>query len=118
MFVKFQIKRRTLPLTRVNAYSVSIGDALVSHRLAAAPDMSGSGGCDKSCRRLECARNPRSVALADSFPTEERAQAAWRYLERLDRSIEVSPFDVEDRRAALQEGRQDIGLCRRPTDIA
>ena len=26
MFVKFLDKRRTLPLTRINAYSVSIGD--------------------------------------------------------------------------------------------
>jgi hypothetical protein len=26
MFVKFLVKQRTLPLTRINAYSVSIGD--------------------------------------------------------------------------------------------
>ncbi len=96
MFVKFLVKRRTLPLTQINAYSVSIGER----------------------KRRECARNPRSVGLADSLPTEERAQAARRYVEHLDRSVEASPFDVEDRRMSLQQDRQGIGLSRCPIDIA
>ncbi len=58
------------------------------------------------------------VGLADSLPTEERAKAARRYLEHLDHFIEASPFDVEDRRMALQEDRQGIGLSRRPVDTA
>ena len=56
------------------------------------------------------------VGLADSLPTEERAQAARRYLEHLDQVIEASPFDVQDRRMARQEDPQGIGLSRRPID--
>ncbi len=56
------------------------------------------------------------VGLAESLPSEERAQAARRYLEHLDHGIEASPFDVEDRRMARQEDRQGIGLSRRNVD--
>ena len=58
------------------------------------------------------------VGLAESLPSEDRAQAARRYLEHLDHGIEASPFDVEDQRMARQEDRQGIGLSRRPADIA
>ena len=44
------------------------------------------------------------VGLADSLPNEERVQAVRRYLEHLDRAIETSSFDVEDRRTALAGG--------------
>ena len=40
-----------------------------------------------------------------------------RYLKHLDHSIEASPFDLEDRRMALQEDRQGIGLSRRTIDL-
>ena len=58
------------------------------------------------------------VGLADSLPTEERAQAARRYLEHIDQVIEASLFDVQDRRMARQEDPQGIGLSRRPVDTA
>ncbi len=58
------------------------------------------------------------VGLAESLSSEERAQAARRYLEHLDHVIEASPFDVEDRRMARQEDRQGIGLSRRQSDIS
>ena len=35
-----------------------------------------------------------------------------RYLERLDRAIETSNFDSEDRHMALADDRQGIGLSR------
>ena len=57
------------------------------------------------------------VGLADSLPSQERAEAVRRYLEHLDHSIEASPFDVEDRRMARQEDRQGIGLSRRSIDL-
>ena len=56
------------------------------------------------------------VGLADSLPGQERAEAVRRYLGRLDRVIEASPLDVEDRRMARQEDRQGIGLSRRQSD--
>ncbi len=56
------------------------------------------------------------VGLTDSLPREERAKAVRLYLEHLDHVIETSPFDVEDRRMALQEDRQGIGLSRRTAD--
>ena len=58
------------------------------------------------------------VGLADSLPTKERALAVRRYLEHLDHVVEASPFDVEDRRMALQEDRQGIGLSRRSADMS
>ena len=57
------------------------------------------------------------VGLGESLPSEERAQAARRYLEHLDHGIEASPFDVEDQRMARQEDRQGIGLSRRNIDM-
>ena len=56
------------------------------------------------------------VGLAESLPNEERVQTVRRYLEHLDRAIETSSFDVEDRRMALKEDRQGIGLSRRNAD--
>ena len=53
------------------------------------------------------------VGLAESLPSEDRARTTRRYLEHLDRVIETSSFDVEDRRTALEEDRQGIGLSRR-----
>jgi uncharacterized membrane protein len=52
------------------------------------------------------------VGLADSLPNQERVQAVRRYLEHLDRVIEASPLDVEDKTMAHQEDRQGIGLSR------
>src|SRR5208283_251160 len=57
------------------------------------------------------------IGLADSLPSEERVKAVRRYLEHLDHVVEASPFDVEDRRMALQEDRQGIGLSRRTADM-
>ena len=37
------------------------------------------------------------VGLADSMPKQERLEVVRRYLEHLDRVIEASPFDVEDK---------------------
>ena len=71
----------------------------------------GSGSV-QVLRRLRSAL----VGLAESLPSEERAQAARRYLEHLDHGIEASPFDVEDQRMARQEDRQGIGLSRRNVD--
>ena len=56
------------------------------------------------------------VGLADSMPKQERLEVVRRYLEHLDRVIEASPFDVEDKIMARQEDRQGIGLSRRQTD--
>ena len=56
------------------------------------------------------------VGLADSLPNQERLEVVRRYLEHLDRVIEASPFDVEDKIMARQEDRQGIGLSRRQTD--
>jgi uncharacterized membrane protein len=58
------------------------------------------------------------VGLLDSLPSQERADAVRRYLKHLDHSVEASPFDLEDRRMALQEDRQGIGLSRRSMDSA
>ena len=57
------------------------------------------------------------VGLSDSLPDEGRVKAVRRYVEHLDHVIEASPFDVEDRRMALQEDRQGIGLSRRSADL-
>ncbi len=56
------------------------------------------------------------VGLADSLLSQKRAEAARRYLEHLDRVVEASSFDVEDRRMARQEDRQGIGLSRQQSD--
>ena len=56
------------------------------------------------------------VGLAESLPNEDRVQTVRRYLKHLDRAIETSSFDVEDRRMALEEDRQGIGLSRRNAD--
>jgi uncharacterized membrane protein len=56
------------------------------------------------------------VGLAASLPSQERAEAVRRYIERLDLVIEASPFDAEDKRMARQEDRQGIGLSRLHSD--
>ena len=56
------------------------------------------------------------VGLAASLPSQERAEAVRRYIERLDLVIEASPLDIEDKRMARQEDRQGIGLSRRHSD--
>jgi uncharacterized membrane protein len=56
------------------------------------------------------------ICLAEALPSQERAEAVRRYLGRLDRVIEASPLDVEDKRMARQEDRQGIGLSRRQSD--
>ena len=57
------------------------------------------------------------VGLADALPSDERVKAVRLYLEHLDHVVEASPFDAEDRRMALQEDRQGIGLSRRTADM-
>jgi uncharacterized membrane protein len=59
-------------------------------------------------RRLRAALD----GLVGWLPTEDRRQAVRRYLERLDRAIETSNFDSEDRHMALADDRQGIGLSR------
>jgi uncharacterized membrane protein len=65
-------------------------------------------------RRLRAALD----GLASWLPTEDRRQSVRRYLRHLDRAIETSPFDAEDRRTAREEDRQGIGLSRRGPDQA
>jgi uncharacterized membrane protein len=65
-------------------------------------------------RRLRAALD----ALASWLPTEDRRQSVQRYLQHLDRAIETSPFDTEDRQMAREEDRQGIGLSRRHPDLA
>ncbi len=54
--------------------------------------------------------------LVGWLPTEDRRRAVRRYLERLDRAIETSAFDADDRRMALEDDRQGIGLSRSKAD--
>jgi uncharacterized membrane protein len=56
------------------------------------------------------------VGLAEALPSQERVEAVRRYLGPLDRVIEASPLDVEDKRMARQEDRQGISLSRRQSD--
>jgi uncharacterized membrane protein len=60
-------------------------------------------------RRLRAALDD----LASWLPTEDRRQSVRRYLQHLDRAIETSPFDADDRRTAREEDRQGMGLLRR-----
>jgi uncharacterized membrane protein len=64
-------------------------------------------------RRLRAALD----GLKGWLPTEDRRQAVRLYLARLDRAIEASGFDSEDRRMALEDDRQGIGLSRSKADI-
>jgi uncharacterized membrane protein len=63
---------------------------------------------------IQVMRGLRS-ALADLADTvgSERAQVVNAYLEHLDRSIERSDFDPQDRAAARVEDRQGLGLSHR-----
>ena len=63
-------------------------------------------------RRLRAALDGLAVWL----PAEDRRQAVRRYLERLNRAIESSGFDSDDRRMALEDDRQGIGLSRSKAD--
>jgi uncharacterized membrane protein len=56
------------------------------------------------------------VGLAASLPSQERVEAVRRYVEHLDRDIEASQFDADDKRMARQEDRQGIGLSRHNVD--
>ena len=67
----------------------------------------GSGSI-QVMRRMRAALD----GLAGWLPTEDRRQAARRYLGRLDHAIEKSDFDSEDQRMALDEDWQGIGLSR------
>jgi hypothetical protein len=64
-------------------------------------------------RRLRAALD----GLASWLPMENRTQSVRRYLQHLDRAIETSPFDAEDRQMAREEDRQGIGLSRRRPDL-
>jgi uncharacterized membrane protein len=54
--------------------------------------------------------------LVGWLPIEDRREAARLYLAHLDRTVAMSALDAEDRRMALEEDRQGIGLSRRPAD--
>jgi len=58
------------------------------------------------------------VGFVDSLPSQERVEAVRRYLGRLDRVIEASPLDVEDKRMAREEDPQGIGLSRRRVETS
>jgi uncharacterized membrane protein len=60
-------------------------------------------------RRLRAAL----VGLIDTLSSVERADAVRRYLEHLDRVIERSTLDAEDKVIAFQEDRQGLGISRR-----
>jgi len=63
-------------------------------------------------RRLRAAL----VGLADATPIPERAEAVRRYLKHLDRVVERSPLDSDDKAAALEEDRQGLGLTGRRSE--
>jgi uncharacterized membrane protein len=65
-------------------------------------------------RRLRAAFN----GLAEIAPTPERLAAVRRYAAHLDRVIERSELDLEDRAVALQEDRQGLGLSRQHVHVA
>ena len=58
------------------------------------------------------------VGFVDSLPSQERVEAVRRYLGRLDRVIEASPLDVEDKRMAREKDPQGIGLSRRRVETS
>ena len=60
-------------------------------------------------RRLRAAL----IGLAETITTPARAEAVQRYLRHLDLVIDRSALDPEDKRMALQEDRQGLGLSRR-----
>jgi len=60
-------------------------------------------------RRLRAAL----TGLADSATMPARAETVRRYLKHLDRAIERSPLDAEDKTIASQEDPQGLGLSRR-----
>jgi uncharacterized membrane protein len=63
-------------------------------------------------RRLRAAL----VGLADATMVPARVEAVRRYLDHLDRAIERSALDPEDKATAREEDRQGLGLTRRPTE--
>jgi uncharacterized membrane protein len=65
-------------------------------------------------RRLRAALN----GLAEMTPTPDRIAVVRRYAAHLDRVIERSELDLEDRAVALQEDRQGLGLSRQHVHVA
>ena len=59
-------------------------------------------------RRLRCALS----GLVDISPNAARADVTRRYFKQFDLAIEQSPFDRDDKRKAMQEDRQGLGLSR------
>ena len=53
------------------------------------------------------------AGLLESTTAAARVETTRRYLRHLDRTIEHSQFDSEDKAKALQEDRQGLGLSRR-----
>jgi uncharacterized membrane protein len=68
---------------------------------------------------VQVMRRMRSAlaGFLDSLLSEDRKEAVREYLQHLDRGIEKSPLDVEDRRMAREEDRQGIGLTRRHKEL-
>ncbi len=62
-------------------------------------------------RRLRAAL----TGLAESTMVAARVASVQRYIAHLDRVIERSQLDPEDKTSALQEDRQGLGLSRRHT---
>jgi len=60
-------------------------------------------------RRLRAAL----TGLAESIANADRAETVKKFLLHLDRAIERSPFDAQDRAMVHREGRQGIGLFGR-----
>jgi uncharacterized membrane protein len=63
-------------------------------------------------RRLRAAL----VGLADATKVPARVEAVQRYLAHLDRAIERSALDPEDKATAREEDRQGLGLTRRSVE--
>jgi len=63
-------------------------------------------------RRLRAAL----VGLADAMTIPTRVEAVQRYLAHLDRAIERSELDPQDKATAREEDRQGLGLTRRRSE--
>ncbi len=63
-------------------------------------------------RRLRAALS----GVADAATIASRSEAVHRYIKRLDRLVEHSALDAEDRFSALEEDRQGLGLSRHSAD--
>jgi uncharacterized membrane protein len=56
------------------------------------------------------------VGVAESLESADRTETVKKYLAHLDRAIDQSPLDAEDRAVARQEDRQGLGLTRRRSE--